>query len=169
MKREELEKMKVRELQKMATSLGVSHSRDLKKSEVIETIEAILGAEKAEAKESVPEEQSAKDEVEIDDSMCTETLEKSEKDVVSTKAVCTDAEQKMGYCERAAVGTIVAFRLPSGKVISAKVVRRSTKGKKFEVRTAYGAVYIVPFTDVVWVRTGRHWPNGVYKLLKEEA
>ena len=34
------------------------------------------------------------------------------------------------------------------------------------LETDYGAQYITPYEDIIWVRTGKRWPRGVYKLLK---
>ena len=75
-------------------------------------------------------------------------------------------EQKMSYIENIEIGTLVAFRLSSGKVKSAKVTRKSTKNRKLKLETDYGAEYIVSFDDIIWVRTGKRWPRGVYRLLK---
>lgn len=86
-----------------------------------------------------------------------------------TAASCNpviDMERKMPYIEGAQIGTLVAFRLPNGKVKSAKVVKKSTKNRRFMLETEYGAQYIVGYDDIIWVRTTKRWPVGVYKLLK---
>ena len=46
------------------------------------------------------------------------------------------------------------------------IVKRSTKNRKLKLETKYGASFIVPFDDVIWVRTNKRWPKGVYQLLK---
>lgn len=76
------------------------------------------------------------------------------------------AEKKMSYIEGANVGTLVAFRTDNGKIKSAMIVKRSTKNRKFKLETKYGASFVVSFDDVVWVRTNKRWPKGVYQLLK---
>lgn len=73
---------------------------------------------------------------------------------------------KLRYIEEAAIGTLLAFRTETGKVKSAMIVNRSTKSKKFKVETKYGLQYVVHFDDVIWVRTNKRWPKGVYNLLK---
>ena len=73
---------------------------------------------------------------------------------------------KQRYIEEAAIGTLLAFRTETGKVKSAMIVNRSTKSKKFKVETKYGLQHVVHFDDVVWVRTNKRWPKGVYNLLK---
>lgn len=70
------------------------------------------------------------------------------------------------YIDNVQVGTLIAFRLPNGKVKSAKVIKRSTKNRKLKVETNYNVSYIISFDDVVWVKTGTRWPRGVYRLLK---
>jgi len=76
------------------------------------------------------------------------------------------AEKKLSYIEGAKVGTLVAFKTDNGKIKSAMIVKRSTKNRKFKLETKYGASFIVPFDDVIWVRTNKRWPKGVYQLLK---
>lgn len=173
MKKEELQNMKVRDLMRMATKLGIKGSWDMKKSEVVD---AILGAESAECGECDKQEervdavenqvqsnlQSAKDEVGTDDHNIKAEVEYKEEN----RSASIDMSQKMPYIEGAGIGTLVAFRLLNGKVKSAKIVKKSTKGRRFKLETDYGAQYIVPFEDIVWVRTGKRWPRGVYKLLK---
>ena len=75
-------------------------------------------------------------------------------------------EQKMQYIENAPIGTLVAFRLPNGKVKSAKIINRSNKQQKLKLETSYGKQFIIPYTDVVWVRSTDKWPRGVYNQLK---
>lgn len=74
-------------------------------------------------------------------------------------------ECKVPYIESASVGTLVAFRLPNGKVKSAALVNRSSASRVVLLETAYGARYRVSYDDIVWVRTGKFWPKGVYQLL----
>lgn len=73
---------------------------------------------------------------------------------------------KMKYVENAEIGTIVAFKLPDGRVKSAKIERRSTSRRKLKLVTQYGAEFVVPYEDIIWVRTTKRWPKGVYNLLK---
>lgn len=70
------------------------------------------------------------------------------------------------YLDTAEIGCLVAFKIETGKVKSAKIVKRSTSGRKLKVETAYGMEYIVPYDNVLWVKTGTRWPKGVYMLLK---
>lgn len=74
--------------------------------------------------------------------------------------------QKMSYVENIKVGVLVAFKLSNGKVKSAKVAKKSSSKRKLLLETEYGKTYIVPYEDIIWVRTGNRWPKGVYKLLK---
>lgn len=78
----------------------------------------------------------------------------------------SSGSNKVKYVENAEIGTIVAFKLPDGRVKSAKIERRSTSRRKLKLVTQYGAEFVVPYEDVIWVRTTKRWPKGVYNLLK---
>lgn len=148
--------MKVAELKQMCKEGGIRHYNGKNCFKKIELVEAILRAE-----ENVEDnKQSAKDETKNDN---------HDAEAVSNKkhtAAIIDMEQKMPYIEKAEVGALVAFRLSSGKVKSAKVINKSSKNRKLKLETEYGAIYVVSYDDVIWVRTGLRWPTGVYKLLK---
>lgn len=169
MSREFLESKTRDELRKIATELEITGRWDMTKAQLIE---AILGAKSVKNNEPenevVPdkmESQSAKDEVKVDNHECG-NAEVEVKDENESASVKVNMEQKMSYIENINIGTIVAFRLSNGKVKSAKVVRKSTKNRKLKLETDYGAEYIISYDDVIWVRTGKRWPKGVYKLLK---
>ena len=157
MSRENLQKKTCKELRELAKELNISGRWDMTKDQLID---AILGAEVV---ENTNGSESAKDECKIDSHDAVEVEDKIEKESAN---VNVDMAQKMPYIENVEIGTLVAFRLSNGKVKSAKVIRKSTKNRKLKLETNYGAEYIVSFDDIVWVRTGKRWPRGVYKLLK---
>ena len=158
MSRENLQKKTCKELRELAKELNISGRWDMTKDQLID---AILGAEVV---ENTNESESAKDECKVDNQEnVVEVEDKVEKESAN---VDVDMAQKMPYIENIEIGTLVAFRLSNGKVKSAKVTRKSTKNRKLKLETDYGAEYIVSFDDIVWVRTGKRWPRGVYKLLK---
>lgn len=158
MSKEILQKKTCKELREQAKDLNISGRWDMTK---IELIEAILRAENAETGND--KNLSAKDEHKIDNQNGTEAENKNEKESASVKV---DMQQKMPYIENVETGTIVAFRLSNGKVKSAKVTKKSTKNRRLMLETEYGAEYIVSYDDIIWVRNGKRWPKGVYKLLK---
>lgn len=158
MSRENLQKKTCKELRELAKELNISGRWDMTKDQLID---AILGAEVV---ENTNESESAKDECKVDNQEnVVEVEDKVEKESAN---VDVDMAQKMPYIENIEIGTLVAFRLSNGKVKSAKVTRKSTKNRKLKLETDYGTEYIVSFDDIVWVRTGKRWPRGVYKLLK---
>lgn len=87
-------------------------------------------------------------------------------EAVETSDDVSSGGNKMKYVENAEIGTIVAFKLPDGRVKSAKIERRSTSRHKLKLVTQYGAEFVVPYEDIIWVRTTKRWPKGVYNLLK---
>ena len=155
MPKENLQNKTCKELRELAKSMSISGRWDMTKGQLID---AILGAEVV---KTTNESKSAKDECKIDNHDVVEVEDKAEKESASI-----DMKQKMPYIENIEVGTLVAFRLSNGKVKSAKVTRKSTKNRKLKLETDYGAEYIVSYNDIIWVRTGKRWPRGVYKLLK---
>ena len=163
MSRSFLESKTRKELREIATELAITGRWDMTKQQLID---AILGAKEVKVNEC--EEESAKDECKVDNHECenVETEDKVENESVN---VNVNMKQKMTYVENVNIGTIVAFRLSNGKVKSAMVTKKSTKNRKLKLETDYGAEYIISFDDVVWVRTGKRWPKGVYKLLKGQV
>lgn len=122
MNREELGKKKVRELMKLATSLGIKGAWSMKKDDLIDQISEL----------------------------------KSDDD-------------KNDRIQNAPIGTIVAFKAPGGRIRSAKIKLRSTAKRRLLVCTEYDAEYNISYDDVIWVKSGKRWPKGVYNLLKGRA
>lgn len=158
MSKADLQNKTCKELRELAKELYISGRRDMTKSQLIE---AIL---KAEVVKNTKNNESAKDEDKIDNHKVVEVEVKNEKESANINNI--DVKQKMLYVENIEIGTLVAFRLSNGKVKSAKVMRKSTKNRKLKLETDYGAEYIISYEDVIWVRTGKRWPKGVYRLLK---
>ena len=153
-KREELSNMLVVDLRNMASTYGIKNVKKYKKQELVDMICEIIDGQKPTA---VDEEVSVAVEEDDNNIVETETDELSEEEI---------AERRMPYVENAPIDTIVAFKLPTGKVKSAKIINKSTKNRKLKVETAYGAQFIIPYDSVIWVKTGTRWPKGVYNLLK---
>lgn len=166
MSREFLESKTKKELRAIATEYEIVGRWDMTKVQLIEAILGAMSVKKNEDKKEVSvNSQSANDEYKVDNHKC-KSVEVEEKVENKSANVKIDMEQKMSYIENIEIGTIIAFRLSNGKVKSAKVTRKSTKNRKLKLETDYGAEYIISYDDVVWVRTGKRWPKGVYKLLK---
>jgi len=149
--RETLNKLTVKELIKQyATPLQITGRHDMKKLDLVQAILDVYVSQ-------------------IDDKESDEvTIEDVSKEVKKPARELTEVQKinKARYIDDADVGTIIAFKLPGMKVKSAKIIRRSTKNKKFKVQTAYGVEYVVSFDEVIWVKTNKRWPKGVYNLLK---
>jgi hypothetical protein len=81
---------------------------------------------------------------------------------------------KKDYILDAEPGLIVAFRLnftsrgekKLTKVISGKILKNIADDRMLEVEAKNGLKYGVPYTAVVWVKTGDRWPKGVYNEMK---
>jgi hypothetical protein len=163
MSKEILQNKTCKELRELAKDMNISGRWDMTKDQLIDAILRAEVVENIEVVENANESESAKDECKIDNHNDVEVEDKVEKESAN---VDVDMAQKMPYIENVEIGTLVAFRLSNGKVKSAKVIRKSTKNRKLKLETNYGAEYIVSYDDIIWVRTGKRWPRGVYNLLK---
>ena len=142
----QLEGMKAKEVQKVASrEFGIKWAYDMRKGECIDRI-----------LEYQREFQKAEREAE-------RQIKEAEK-----------KESKEAYLEGAPLGTLIAFKVPDTAIIrpgekkvkSAKIVGRNVSKKKLRLQTEYDAFYIVPFENVLWVKTGSRWPRSIYNLLK---
>ena len=81
---------------------------------------------------------------------------------------CTEnkKDDKLRYLSTVKLGSLIAFNLPDGTTKSAAIKFRDTENKVLTAETKYGAAYIIPFKDVIWIKTGKRWPKGVYRKLK---
>lgn len=85
-----------------------------------------------------------------------------------TNSESHDIVPKESRIANASVGLLVAFYEPeSRKLNTAKIVNKSTKKQMFKLETQYGKEFIVPYKDVIWVKTGTRWPKGIYSILKK--
>ena len=151
--RKTLEGMTVKKLLKdYATPLNITGRHNMKKAELIQAILMTYASEEPQKFMSAA--------TTVDKEVKTEKKRERKELTEVQKA------NKMRYIEKVEIGTIVAFKLPGMKVKSAKVVRKSTKNRKFKVETTYGADFVISFDDVIWVKTNKRWPKGVYNLLK---
>lgn len=171
-----LEKKKI-EVMSIAKEMGLPRYKgksELTKDEIIHNIMEAQGngndtqeAASVSDKKAEPAKQSVK-EKETGTKKQSKVVEEAKKLQEKEKKLTEEerAEKKLGYIEGAKVGTLVAFKTDNGKIKSAMITKRSTKNRKFKLETKYGAQFIVSFDDVVWVRTNKRWPKGVYQLLK---
>ena len=65
------------------------------------------------------------------------------------------------------LGNIVAFRVGdymySGKVVF--IVEGDDK--VVTIKTKNGSVYYPHISEIVWIKNGTHWPQGIFNALKE--
>lgn len=142
--KQELMEKKKSEIMKIAEELGINRYKGKSALTKEELVDNIIGAQQA----NNHDEKS------------------NEKQQVENKDISESRDVKDRYLDTADIGCLVAFKIETGKVKSAKIVKRSTLGRKLKVETAYGMEYIVPYDNVLWVKTGTRWPKGVYMLLK---
>ena len=159
-RKEELNRLKVDDLRKYASSKGVKNIRSYRKAGLIE---AIIAAEKA-ADKAINEDTR---QIEENYNDGTKAIVKG-KESKDAAIVDVDMGKKMPYIEDAPIGTIVAFAMPdTGIIKSAKIVSRSVKNRKLKLETNYKKQIVVSYENVIWVRSGKRWPKGIFEALKE--
>lgn len=156
LQKEQLETMKVDELRSLLKENGISYYKNSKRITKIEMIERYL--EEMSTIVEMVDKYAREDELAADMKEAAEKAEKLEAERL---------EKKKKYIEQAKVGTLVAFRCSDGKVISGIIVKKSTKSRKFMIETKYGIEYKISFDDVLWVKTNKRWPKGIYLLFKK--
>lgn len=159
-KRTELEAMKAEELRQMCKDMGISFYKGKSRLTKAEMIDKLLCEAESNGEEVVKANDENTEQTKSEPVKSQEEIEAEEAAKLAMRAK---------YIEEAKVGTIIAFRLESGKVISAMIVKKSTKNRKFKVETKYGAEHIVLFDEILWVRTNKRWPKFIYNLFKENV
>ena len=158
--REQLAEMKVAELKSICKENGIKHYNGKNRYTKQQMIDAIVAFSEEEQKEKQQVEEPVK---KLEDNPKVKENKCNGEEVKNTE----DAESKRkAYVENIAIGTIVAFRTQDGKVKSAKVINKSSKYRRLKLETKYGAIYVIKYEDVIWVKTGKRFPRGVYNLLK---
>lgn len=173
-KESELLEMKKNEVQEIAKSFGIPRFTSTKartKDELIADILVKQGngeGEKLNTEKTteIPNEKVEQPKPEVKESKIISEVKKLEKPKLTEEE---KAAKKQKYVDDAKVGTLVAFRCDTGKVKSAMIIKRSTSKRRFLLETQYGAKYKVSFDDVLWVRTNKRWPKGIFKLLRGET
>jgi len=153
--RKELELETVVNLREIAKEVGIKNVKKYKKDALIDLIVEVTSGNK-------PAEEQ------VEEVTPTDTYKEEPNADVEVEEITEEerAARKLKYVEEAPIGTLVAFKPEVGKVKSAKIIKKSTKNRRLKVETAYGATFIVPYEDVIWVRSGSRWPRGVYNMLK---
>ena len=63
------------------------------------------------------------------------------------------------------VGSIIAFR-QGDELFSGKVIELRPDKHQFVVRTKSCSIFFVEYKDFIWLKTGSHWPIGIFNALK---
>ena len=93
-----------------------------------------------------------------------ETLDTFDKKIIEKEEQMPSKKQ---YEDSAKIGTLVAFSLPTGKVISGKIVE--IYAARFAIETKSGLKFYVKKNEVLWYKTGSRWPAHIYRQLRGEV
>lgn len=167
MQRELLDGKTTKELRDLAKDLNITGRWDMTKEQLIV---AILKAESVEtevAEKAKPKVlESAKEEQKIDGpAKSEECAEKNENKATSDSYICQEmTEERKRYISDAEIGALVAFT-DGKRVRSAAITNRNKNKEMLKLITKAGQEFIVKYDDILWVRTGKRWPRGIYNLL----
>ena len=168
MPREELSSKTVPELRDLAKELEIAGRWDMTKAQLIEAISNAGNptTEKEDIEDMVEDaEENWDDDEDIVNS--TDVIKVTKEYTVNGEKrtiACVPPEIKERYVQEAPIGTIVAFEL-DGKVRSAKIENRNSKKKLLMLKNKPGVEFIVPYSAILWVRSGNKWPDAIYELL----
>lgn len=151
-KREELEEKKVEQLRAICKVKCIPYCKGKTKLTKKALIDAILLINQ-------PEAEPEKEVKEIEKCIPEECAAPREDDNRPSK-------KTKDYLEEIEVGMLVCFVDDNDKANTAKVVNVSQSRRVLKLVTQYNREYIVPFADVLWVRTGERWPTFIMQLLK---
>lgn len=181
MQREQLEAMTRDELRVLAKEHDIPGRGNMTK---VELVQALMTSAVTESVTGVIEERRNKALVEdtagivyepvVDiDTLAAEVGVDVEVDADAEATIAKENSQEQERIERhrqiveaAEIGAIVAFSDEAGKCRSAKIVNKSSKRQVVKLQTNYGAEFVVPYKNIVWVKSGARWPRGIYNKLK---
>ena len=75
----------------------------------------------------------------------------------------SDEKNREFYINALCVGNIIAFQIDE-KMYTGKV--HEIREENLVVKTKNGSVYFPTKEQVVWVKNGTFWPQGIYNALK---
>lgn len=153
----------VKELRERAKELNIAGRWDMTKEQLEEAITVAENSQNAEVVEDTADVDTGEDVTPKSKSFSEETA--AEICGEEKKDVVIDHEAKSKYIQDAEVGTLVAFYDDDGNARSAKITNKSTKRQMLKLENKAGEEFIVPWSSVIWVRSGKRWPNGVFELL----
>jgi len=176
----------VKELRVIAKELGIAGRWDMTREQLIKAIDEVsidVQVEgKTESTVTTEEEKVVEVEEEILKDVITALPTEATEEIPIVPIVIVDklietaivkeekqiafmSTDKLVYIRNLDVGALVAFRcgdsLESGMVINKSVQRELVK-----LETKSNKEFIIPFSDIAWVRTGKRWPRWIYDLLK---
>ena len=176
----------VKELRVIAKELGIAGRWDMTREQLIKAIDEVsidVQVEgKTESTVTTEEEKVVEVEEEILKDVITALPTEATEEIPIVPIVIVDklietaivkeekqiafmSADKLVYIKNLDVGALVAFRcgdtLESGMVINKSVQRELVK-----LETKSNKEFIIPFSDIAWVRTGKRWPRWIYDLLK---
>lgn len=155
-KREELMQRTVKQLLVAAKGLKIVGRHAMRKAELVDVIvNKIMVIE--ETNETNETEENNKKEMEL------KKLNSIQFDREVNAKWGNGKRPKSSYIDNAKIGFIVAFKV-GNRTFSGKIIEINATG--FVLETKNGVKFNVKRENIVWVKTGKRWPKGVFLALK---
>ena len=81
----------------------------------------------------------------------------------SNQKKCNDHSR---YLKNIELGRLIAYPDSDGYVHTAKVIKISQEDEILTVMDLYNNIEIVPFSKVLWVKTGKRWPRKLFLSIR---
>lgn len=151
-KREELMQRTVKQLLVAAKGLKIVGRHNMRKVELVDAIiDRIAVIEEVNECDSIKKEEKEK----------RSNTMKYEREVKCNWG--NNKRPKSSYIDNAKIGFIVAFKVGK-RTFSGKIIEINTDG--FVIETKNGVKFNIRKENIVWVKTGKRWPKGVFLALK---
>lgn len=180
-----VEDMNCKELLKLAKELNITGRHDMKKDQLIAVIKAALEGQEQqlivteaqeETKGRLTEELGLSSGIMVENALENDLAAETstgewEGEVLNVTSAAVHnypfarriPRDKIEYIKKAAIGTIIAFKVSDVKLLSGMIKEKLSSG--FIIQTKNGMEFNVPVEAIAWVKSGR-WPKGIYEALK---
>lgn len=142
-------------------------SKEVLKLDILMTINGLLnfnGRKKEEEKE-VAETNIINVDAEYGEDEIASKAEENVGGITRVENEENETRTKDSYIDNIEIGMIIAFNIAKGKAMSAKVISIDSENNTFLCKAIDGTPYKVPRCSIIWVKTGKRWPRGIFQKL----
>lgn len=143
-------------------------SKEVLKLDILMTINGLLnfnGRKKEEEKEVAETNIINVDVTEYGEDEIASKAEENVGGITRAENEENETRTKDSYIDNIERGMIIAFNIAKGKAMSAKVMSINSENSIFICKAIDDTIYKVPRCSIIWVKTGKRWPRGIFQKL----